>query len=97
VERVCDLLDERLGLWEGKPRRALIAFVRDRPGHDRRYAINCDKIERETGWRPRESFESGLRQTVDWYLTHEAWVERVVSGAYQDWIREQYATGASRT
>jgi dTDP-glucose 4,6-dehydratase len=92
VEMICDLLDERLGLLKGAPRRNLITFVKDRPGHDRRYAIDSTKIERETGWRPAETFDTGLRKTVDWYLEHTAWVDRVISGAYQDWIRNQYGT-----
>jgi dTDP-glucose 4,6-dehydratase len=92
IEMICDLLDERLGLLNGAPRRRLITFVRDRPGHDRRYAIDSTKIERETGWLPMETFDTGLRKTVDWYLTHTAWVDRVISGAYQDWIRNQYKT-----
>jgi len=92
VEMICDLLDERLGLLNGAPRRRLITFVRDRPGHDRRYAIDSTKIERETGWHPAETFDTGLRKTVDWYLAHTAWVDRVISGAYQDWIRNQYGT-----
>lgn len=92
VEMICDLLDERLGLLNGAPRRRLITFVRDRPGHDRRYAIDSTKIERETGWHPSETFDTGLRKTVDWYLAHTAWVDRVISGAYQDWIRNQYGT-----
>ena len=92
VELICDLLDERLGLLNGAPRRRLITFVKDRPGHDRRYAIDSTKIERETGWYPEETFDTGLRKTVDWYLDHTAWVDRVISGAYQDWIRNQYGT-----
>jgi dTDP-glucose 4,6-dehydratase len=92
VEMICDLLDERLGLLKGTPRRSLITFVKDRPGHDRRYAIDSTKIESETGWRPAETFDTGLRKTVDWYLEHTAWVDRVISGAYQDWIRNQYGT-----
>jgi dTDP-glucose 4,6-dehydratase len=92
VEMICDLLDERLELLNAAPRRRLITFVRDRPGHDRRYAIDSTKIERETGWHPSETFDTGLRKTVDWYLAHTAWVDRVISGAYQDWIRNQYGT-----
>ena len=66
-----------------RPRRELIRFVADRPGHDRRYAIDARKIERELGWRPSETFESGLRKTVRWYLEHADWTERVLSGAYR--------------
>ncbi|OYW52515.1 MAG: dTDP-glucose 4,6-dehydratase [Hyphomicrobium sp. 32-62-53] len=82
VQRICDLLDERRP--EGKPRRDLITFVADRPGHDRRYAIDPTKIESELGWRAQETFDTGLRKTIDWYLTHEAWWrplrDRVYSG-----------------
>jgi len=70
----------------------LITFVKDRPGHDRRYAIDCRKIERIQGWKPRESFESGIRKTIRWYLEHEAWVNEVTSGSYRQWIESHYAT-----
>ena len=91
VERICDLVDE-LGppLASGKARRSLVAFVKDRPGHDRRYAIDCSKLVRELGWEPEESFTTGLRRTVAWYLEHAEWVEQVRSGAYRDWIRDHY-------
>ncbi|MCF7838645.1 MAG: dTDP-glucose 4,6-dehydratase [Candidatus Marinimicrobia bacterium] len=93
VEQICDLLDELAPpLPGGAARRGLIAFVKDRPGHDRRYAIDCGKLERELGWHPVETFGSGLRQTVQWYLEHEEWVAQVRSGAYQDWIKTQYGT-----
>jgi dTDP-glucose 4,6-dehydratase len=82
VQRICDLLDE-LTTPLPRSRRELITFVVDRPGHDRRYSIDPSRIERELGWRPRHSFESGLRRTVEWYLTHQRWVERVMSGAYR--------------
>jgi dTDP-glucose 4,6-dehydratase len=65
--------------------------VTDRPGHDRRYAIDASKIERELGWRPAETFESGIRKTVQWYLEHQNWVSNVTSGAYRDWVNRQYA------
>jgi len=89
VETVCAILDEL------RPRSAgrhadQIAFVKDRPGHDRRYAIDSSKIETEIGWRPSVTFESGLRQTVQWYLDHPAWVGNVKSGAYRQWIERQY-------
>ena len=67
-----------------------ITFVADRPGHDRRYAIDARKIERELGWRPRETFESGIQKTVQWYLDHPNWVADVTSGAYRDWVTRQY-------
>ena len=70
--------------------RSLITFVKDRPGHDWRYAIDASKIERELGWRPAESFESGIRKTVQWYVDHESWVRNVTSGAYRDWVSRQY-------
>ena len=90
VRTVCALLDELRPCADG-PHERLITFVKDRPGHDRRYAMNIDKIERELGWRPGESFESGLRKTVCWYLDNAAWVQSVTSGAYRDWIRLQYS------
>jgi dTDP-glucose 4,6-dehydratase len=90
VEMICDLLDEFCGLQGGRPRRALIGFVKDRPGHDRRYAIDGSKLMRELGWRPEESFESGIRKTVKWYLDNRKWVDRVRSGEYKAWIKEHY-------
>ena len=71
------------------PHTQLVKFVTDRPGHDRRYAIDARKIERELGWRAQESFETGLRKTVEWYLANAAWVESVTSGAYQHWIERE--------
>ena len=94
VEAICTLLDE-LRPDPAGPHRRLIQFVADRPGHDRRYAIDARKIERELGWRPAESFESGIRKTVQWYLRNEAWVQRVQSGSYRDWVAQHYA-GAAR-
>ena len=73
------------------PRRELIAFVEDRPGHDRRYAIDSSKIERELGWKPVEQFETGLRKTVEWYLDNMHWVAGVRTGAYREWIERNYA------
>lgn len=90
VTTICNLLDEMVGVPDSGPREALLTFVKDRPGHDFRYAIDCDKIEQELGWRPQHSFESGLRRTIAWYLDHKSWVERVQSGAYQDWIKRHY-------
>jgi dTDP-glucose 4,6-dehydratase len=90
VEAVCALLDEMRPRVDGRGYREQIAFVRDRPGHDRRYAIDARKIERELGWRPAETFESGLRKTVRWYLDHPDWVEGVTSGAYREWTRLHY-------
>ena len=89
VKIVCALLDELRPDPAGKYER-LITYVKDRPGHDRRYAIDARKIERELGWRPAETFETGIRKTVQWYLDHPEWVARVQSGAYRDWISQQY-------
>ena len=82
VETICDLLDERRPLDGGRSRRSLIAFVADRPGHDRRYAIDPSKIERELGWRARESFESGIAGTIDWYLANDWWWRPIREGKY---------------
>jgi len=90
VHTVCALLDELRPDSAGSYKR-LITYVKDRPGHDRRYAIDARKIERELGWRPAETFESGIRKTVEWYLAHGDWVQRVQSGAYRSWIDAQYA------
>ena len=90
VESICSLLDELSPTSPHVPHRQLITFVKDRPGHDRRYAINAAKLERELGWRAQENFESGLRKTVQWYLDHSQWVEDVTSGAYQAWMRQNY-------
>jgi dTDP-glucose 4,6-dehydratase len=93
VDAVCALLDELRPDAAG-PHSRLIRFVTDRPGHDRRYAIDARKIERELGWRPAESFETGIRKTVQWYLAHEDWVARVQSGAYRDWLAQHYGAAA---
>jgi dTDP-glucose 4,6-dehydratase len=90
VETVCALLDRHRPRNSGSYRDQ-IAFVADRPGHDRRYAIDAGKIGRELGWRPRHDFASGLEQTVLWYLDHGEWVRSVTSGAYRDWVAEHYA------
>lgn len=89
VHTVCDLLDELKPSAEGSYRR-LITFVKDRPGHDRRYAIDARKIEGELGWRPTETFETGIRKTVQWVLDHADWVAQVQSGAYREWVATQY-------
>ena len=91
VETICDLVDEIAGR-RGASRRELITFVKDRPGHDRRYAMDASKIERELGWRPRETFESGIRKTVRWYLENEDWVRDVTSGGYRQWIETHYSS-----
>ncbi len=89
VKAICGLLDELRPSAAG-PYARLITFVKDRPGHDRRYAIDARKIEREIGWRPAETFATGIRKTVRWYLEHQDWVANVQSGAYQEWINRQY-------
>jgi len=94
VHTVCALLDELQPKSDGGSYREQITFVKDRPGHDRRYAIDARKIERELGWKPAETFETGIRKTVQWYLAHGDWVQRVQSGAYRDWIATQYAETA---
>lgn len=94
VRTVCALLDE-LRPDPAGPHARLITFVKDRPGHDRRYAIDARKIERELGWRPAETFETGIRKTVRWYLEHADWVTRVQSGAYREWVDRQYGQGAT--
>ncbi len=83
VKTVCGLLDERQPLSSGQPRETLICFVKDRPGHDLRYAIDADKLQRELGWAPGVSFQTGLSQTVDWYLQNQPWVQRIIDGSYR--------------
>lgn len=94
VETICSLLDELRPRAKGESYRELIRFVEDRPGHDRRYAIDARKIREELGWSPEESFETGLRKTVEWYLANDEWVESVTSGAYQQWLTHNYGTRA---
>ena len=91
VETICDMVDEMAGS-RGASRRNLITFVKDRPGHDRRYAMDATKIERELDWRPVETFESGIRKTVRWYLENEEWVRDVTSGSYRQWIETHYSS-----
>jgi dTDP-glucose 4,6-dehydratase len=91
VETICDLVDEMAGRGAAS-RRSLITFVKDRPGHDRRYAMDATKIERELGWRPLETFESGIRKTVQWYLKNGAWIREVTSGSYRQWIETHYSS-----
>jgi dTDP-glucose 4,6-dehydratase len=108
VHTLCDMLDElrplnpassewQVGSGKDSPPlatyRSLITFVKDRPGHDRRYAIDASKLERELGWRPQETFETGIRKTVLWYLANQRWVTNVTSGAYRDWLGRQYGAG----
>ncbi|MCX7207352.1 MAG: dTDP-glucose 4,6-dehydratase, partial [Proteobacteria bacterium] len=91
VHTICQILDERQPRGDGKAYAEQITYVTDRPGHDKRYAIDASKLERELGWKPAETFETGIAKTVDWYLEHQDWVQNVTSGAYQNWIEQQYA------
>ncbi len=95
VQTICTMLDE-LRPDPAGPYSRLITYVTDRPGHDRRYAIDARKIERELGWRPAETFASGIRKTVQWYLDHPDWVAHVQSGAYREWVDRQYGASPSR-
>lgn len=91
VELLCDMLDEKVGmLGSGEPRRSLITFVKDRLGHDRRYAIDAGKIAEELGWTPKLTFEQGIGKTVDWYLDNRAWMESVMDGSYQQYYEKMY-------
>jgi len=90
VHAVCDIVDEMAPRAAGS-RRELITFVKDRPGHDRRYAMDARKIERELGWRPKETFETGIRKTIRWYLENAEWVKDVTSGSYRQWIATHYS------
>jgi dTDP-glucose 4,6-dehydratase len=83
VDTICALLDARQSLSDGRARQSLKTFVKDRPGHDRRYAIDSSKLQRELGWKPRVTFEQGIAQTVDWYLGNQPWVRRVLDGSYR--------------
>ena len=94
VKTICGLLDELRPRADGRSYAEQISYVKDRPGHDRRYAIDARKIERELGWRPAETFESGIRKTVNWYLENPEWVENVKSGAYRAWVQTNYAERA---
>ena len=95
VRTVCALLDELRPRSDGQPYASQISYVKDRPGHDRRYAIDARKIEQELGWKPAETFESGIRKTVQWYLDHPAWVANVQSGSYRQWVQAQYEAPVS--
>jgi dTDP-glucose 4,6-dehydratase len=95
VHALCSTLED-LSPRRGGAYADLITFVKDRPGHDRRYAVDCSKVTRELGWQPRESFASGLRRTVQWYLDNEDWARRVRSGAYRQWIEQHYGSQAAQ-
>ena len=92
VHSICALLNEFEPRADGKDYSEQITYVKDRPGHDRRYAIDASKIERELGWKPAETFESGIRKTVKWYRDNPDWVAHVQSGSYRDWVQNQYAS-----
>ncbi|MEI7784318.1 MAG: dTDP-glucose 4,6-dehydratase [Betaproteobacteria bacterium] len=94
VHTVCQLLDELRPRADGQSYRSQITHVSDRPGHDRRYAIDASRLHEELGWKPAETFDSGIRKTVRWYLDHPGWVERVQSGAYRQWVQTQYGAAA---
>ena len=94
VQAICALLDELSPRADGQPYALQIAFVTDRPGHDRRYAIDAGRLARELGWRPAETFDTGLRKTVCWYLEHPQWVANVTSGTYRDWLAQHYGAAA---
>lgn len=92
VTLICDILDQKTGLQKsGEPRRSLITFVKDRLGHDRRYAIDATKIKEQLGWEPKVSFEQGIEKTVDWYLANEEWVAGIVDGSYQEYYKQMYS------
>ena len=91
VHAVCDLLDKKVGLLpSGDPRRSLIRFVKDRPGHDKRYAIDATKIREQLGWEPSVTFEEGIDRTIDWYLEHPEWIASVLDGSYQEYYEKMY-------
>jgi len=90
VEMICDILDEKNKLSDGRSRRDLITFVKDRPGHDLRYAVDFNKLNKNLNWSPQESFETGIRNTIQWYMENRKWVERVESGEYKTWIKNHY-------
>ena len=91
VQTICDLVDQFAQPLKSS-RRDLITYVKDRPGHDRRYAIDARKIERELGWKPKETFDSGIRKTVRWYLENDEWVRGVTSGSYREWVATHYSS-----
>ena len=91
VKTLCAILDELKPKLDGTKYESQITYVKDRPGHDRRYAIDATKLEKELGWKPEETFETGIRKTVEWYLNNQVWVDHVVSGEYKHWVEKQYA------
>ena len=91
VNTICSILDALRPKPDGAKYSTQIAYVKDRPGHDRRYAIDATKLERELGWKPAETFETGIQKTVQWYLDNQEWTEGVLSGSYRDWVQKQYS------
>ncbi|HNL83846.1 MAG TPA: GDP-mannose 4,6-dehydratase, partial [Chitinophagales bacterium] len=91
IKLLCKIMDEKLGRHEGSSEQ-LLTYVKDRPGHDKRYAIDANKINQELGWMPSLQFEEGLSNTVDWYLNNEAWLNHVTSGEYKNYYNKQYET-----
>lgn len=91
VYTLCNILDTLQPRADGQSYQTQITFVKDRPGHDRRYAINADKIAQELGWQPQETFETGIKKTVAWYLDNQAWVDNIANGSYRQWIEKQYS------
>jgi dTDP-glucose 4,6-dehydratase len=90
VNTICSILDELRPKSDGSSYGSQITYVKDRPGHDRRYAIDATKLERELGWKPAETFDTGIRKTVQWYLDNQEWTDGVLSGSYSDWLKKQY-------
>jgi dTDP-glucose 4,6-dehydratase len=90
VNTICSILDELRPKLDGSSYASQITYVKDRPGHDRRYAIDATKLERELAWRPAETFDTGIRKTVQWYLDNQEWTYGVLSGSYRDWLKKQY-------
>ncbi len=90
VNTICSILDELRPKLDGSSYSSQIMYVKDRPGHDRRYAIDATKLERELGWKPAETFDTGIRKTVQWYLDNQEWTDGVLSGSYRDWLKKQY-------
>ncbi len=90
VHTICSILDKLRPKADGSKYASQIRYVKDRPGHDRRYAIDATKLQRELGWKPAETFETGIQKTVDWYLKNQEWTDGVLSGSYRDWIKKQY-------
>jgi dTDP-glucose 4,6-dehydratase len=90
VNTICSILDELRPKSDGSSYASQITYVKDRPGHDRRYAIDATKLERELGWKPAETFDTGIRKTVQWYLDNQEWTDGVLNGSYRDWLKKQY-------